>query len=165
MNAFVIDAFDFCRRKERQEGEIAIADLPRLAAESVDRSGSIRWCLQGGSNSLGHLQMVLSVAGSVQLMCQRCLAPFAFDIQSETMLVLAKDEGGADEIDSLLDDDSIEVIVGSNAFNVMELVEDEVLLLMPLAPKHDVCPEQLVSSASKDVQSASPFAVLKNLKQ
>jgi uncharacterized protein len=165
MNAFVIDAFDFCRREARQEGEIAVADLPRLAAESVDRSGSIRWRLQGGSNGLGYPQMILSVAGSAQLMCQRCLASFAFDIESETRLVLAKDESGADEIESLLDDESIEVIVGSHAFNVLELVEDEALLLMPLSPKHDVCPDQLASSGLQDVLSTSPFAVLKNLKQ
>lgn len=165
MTAFVIDVFDFCRRQERSEGEIAVADLPRLAEESIDRSGSIRWCLQGGSNSLGHPQMMLSVVGGVQLMCQRCLASFAFNIESDAILVLAKDESGADEIEALLDDESIEVIVGTNAFNVMELVEDEVLLLMPLSPKHDACPDQLVSSASQDALSVSPFAVLKNLKQ
>jgi uncharacterized protein len=165
MNASVIDAFEFCRRKEYLEGEIAVADLPRLVEESVDRFGTIRWSLQGGSNSLGHSRMALSVAGSVQLLCQRCLAPFVFDIGSESVLILAKDEGSADEIEALLADESIEVIVGSKVFNVTELVEDEVLLAIPLSPKHGVCPDQLVSVASQDAAPASPFAVLKNLKQ
>jgi uncharacterized protein len=166
MNAFMIDAFDFCRRNERGEGEIAVADLPRLAEESLDGSGSIRWSLQGGSNSFGHPQMRLSVVGSVQLRCQRCLMPFALEIQAETLLVLAKDESGADEIESLLEDESVEVIVGSKAFNVIDLVEDEALLAIPLSPKHDVCPDPFISSVLEDgLSAASPFAVLKNLKQ
>jgi len=165
MNASVIDAFEFCRRKEYLEGEIAVAELPRLAEESVDRFGTIRWSLQGASNSLGHPQMTLKVTGGVRLLCQRCLAPFVFDIGSESILVLAKNEEGADEIEALLDDESIEVIVGSNAFNLIELVEDEILLAIPLSPKHDVCPDQPVFGASPDVVLASPFAVLKNLKQ
>lgn len=165
MNASVIDAFEFCRRKEYLEGEIAVADLPRVAKESVDRFGAVRWSLQGGSNGLGHPQMVLSVAGSVQLLCQRCLTPFVFDIGSESVLILAKDEGSADEIEALLADESIEVIVGSRVLNVVELVEDEVLLAIPLSPKHDACPDQLVPGASQDAMPLSPFAVLKNLKQ
>ena len=165
MNASVIDAFEFCRRKERREGEIVVADSSRLAEESVDRSGVIRWTLQGGSDSLGHPQMTLSVAGSMQLMCQRCLTPFAFDMEGESVLILAQDEGSADEIEALLADESVEVIVGSKAFNVTELVEDEALLAMPLSPKHGTCPAQLVSNASQDALPASPFAVLKNLKQ
>lgn len=165
MKAFVIDAFEFCRLKERREGEIAVADLTRLAEESVDRSGTIRWSLRGGSDNLGHPQMVLSIAGDMRLMCQRCLTPFSFDIASESVLVLAKDEDSADAIDALLDDESIEVVVGSRAFNVDELVEDEALLTIPFSPKHETCPDQLVSNASPEAAQASPFAVLKNLKQ
>lgn len=165
MNAFVIDAFEFCRLKERREGEIAVADLPRLAAESVDNSGSVRWSLQGGSDKQGHPQLVLSISGAVRLMCQRCLTPFAFDIASESVLILAPDEGSADEIDALLGDDSVEVIVGSRDFDIAQLIEDDALLTIPLSPKHEVCPGRLVVEAGKDVEKVSPFSVLKNLKQ
>jgi uncharacterized protein len=165
MNAFMIDAFELCRIKERLEGEIAVSDLPRLAEESVDKFGAIRWSLQGGSDKLGHPQLLLSVSGSVRLICQRCLTPFQFDIASESTLILAQDEAGADEIDALLADDSLEVIVGSKAFNVQELIEDEALLAIPLSPKHDVCPDQLVQRIEQEAEKVSPFAVLKKLKQ
>jgi uncharacterized protein len=166
MNAFVIDAFEFSRLKERREGEVAVADLPRLAEESVEKIGAIRWALQGGSDRLGHPQLNLSVSGSVQLMCQRCLKPFAFDIASDSVLVLANDEPGADAIDALLDDDAIEVIVGSKAFDIAALIEDEVLLAIPPSPKHEVCPDKLVPDTPEPVvEKVSPFAVLKNLKR
>lgn len=165
MNAFVIDAFEFCRVKERREGEFAVSDLPRLAKESVDQTGTIRWSLWGGSNALGHPQLTLSVSGSVPLMCQRCLTPFDFAIASETVLILAEDEAGADEIDALLADAAVEVIVGSRNFNVTELIEDEALLAIPLSPKHDTCPDQLVPDMAEKGEKVSPFAVLKDLKQ
>lgn len=165
MNAFVIDAFEFCRLKGARQGEIAVADLPRLADESVDKAGTVSWSLQGGANGQGHPQLVLSVSGGVKLMCQRCLTPFAFDIGSESVLVLAQDEGSADEIDMLLADESVDVIVGSREFNVAELIEDDALLAIPLSPRHEACPGKLVSKAPEDVGKVSPFAVLKNLKK
>jgi uncharacterized protein len=165
MNTLVIDAFEFCRLKELRKGGVAVADLPRLVDEAVDKSGVLSWTLQGGSNARGHPQLTLSVSGAATLMCQRCLKPFAFNIVSDSVLVLAQDEGSADEIDELLADDSVEVIVGSRTFDIGQLIEDEALLAIPLAPKHDVCPDHFVPDAEKEVEKVSPFAVLKNLKQ
>ena len=165
MNAFVIDAFEFCRLKECREGEISIADLPRLAEESVDKSGSVRWTLQGGVDMRGHPQLVLAVSGVLNLMCQRCLTPFAFEIESGATLVLAQDEGSADEIDAQLADESVEVIVGSHSFNVAQVIEDEALLTIPLSPKHNVCPGVAVQESTAEGEKESPFAVLKKLKQ
>jgi DUF177 domain-containing protein len=165
MNAFVIDAFEFSRRKERHEGETAVTDLPRLAVELANRSGLLRWSLQGGADRLGHLQLTLSVSGPVQLRCQRCLTPFEFAIESESILIVAMDEASADEIDALLADDMIEVIVGSRAFDIIELIEDEALLALPLAPKHATCPDQVALDMLKNAERDSPFSVLKNLKQ
>jgi uncharacterized protein len=165
MDAFVIDAFEFCRLNERREGDIAVADLVRVSEEAADKSGAIKWSLQGGRDSHGHAQMVLAVAGTVKLMCQRCLAPFAFDVDSDAVLVLARDEAGIEAIEGLIDDESVDVIAGSHAMNVVELIEDEVLLSLPLSPKHDVCPDPEVLEVLKKTEKVSPFAVLKNLKQ
>jgi uncharacterized protein len=167
MNAFVIDAFEFCRIRERREGELAVSDLPRLAAESVNGFGTLRWSLQGDKDKSGHPQMTLSISGSVQLICQRCLTPFVFDIASDSVLILAPDEASADELDALLEDEPAEVIVGSAAFNIADLIEDEALLALPLSPKHEACPAASVPQAAAPVEEArvSPFDVLKKLKQ
>jgi uncharacterized protein len=165
MNAFVIDAFQFCRQQEHREGEIPVAELSRLAAESVDRAGMVRWSLQGGSDSHGHPQLTLSIAGQVNVTCQRCLSPYACDVTSESVMVLARSEEEADEIDRLLEDESIDVIVGSAAFNIVELIEDEALLAIPLSPRHETCPAQLVPELPRNEGKVSPFAVLKDLKR
>jgi uncharacterized protein len=164
MNAFVIDAFELCRNRGRLEGEFQVAKLPRLAEESVNGAGTVRWSLQGDTDQRGYPRMTLSVVGSVHLMCQRCLAPFEFNISSDASLALARDEASADEMDALLADESTEVIVGSREFNIAELVEDEVLLAIPSAPKHEACAIQAVPDG-EPAQKVSPFAVLKGLKQ
>jgi uncharacterized protein len=107
--------------------------------------------------------MRLSVAGTVQLMCQRCLTPFAYEIDSSTVLMLGKDDEQADEIEEVIDDESIDVIVGSRTMNLFDLVEDEALLALPLSPKHEVCPDSSLLEAGKS-DKPSPFAGLKSLK-
>jgi uncharacterized protein len=165
MVASFVDIFEFCRLNEAREGAFAIADLTRLADELEDQSGMLRWSLQGGSNKLGHAQLMLQVSGPVQLKCQRCLTAFSFPIESESLLVVAPDEKSADEIDASLDDDAIEVIVGSREFDIVKLIEDEALLALPLAPKHAVCPDTAALDALNNAKKESPFSVLKNLKR
>ncbi|MFZ6639127.1 YceD family protein [Undibacterium sp. TC4M20W] len=170
MQAFVIDAFTFSRLEEQRSGSILVADLPRLSEESASTEGALNWSLQGGKDKLGHPQLQLSVNGTVQLMCQRCLTPFALDIDSESILVLAKNEENADEIEALLEDDEIDVVVGSKTFNIMDLIEDEALLAIPQSPKHAVCPDLPLASADTTAaidaevgKKESAFAVLKKI--
>ncbi|MBB5392812.1 MULTISPECIES: DUF177 domain-containing protein [unclassified Herbaspirillum] len=165
MNALVIDAFEFCRLKQQAQGEIPVAELGRLAQETVDRSGTIKWALAGDIDKLGQARLSLAVSGAVNLICQRCLTALHFEIDSKSLLVLAKDEAQADAIEELVDDDEIDVIVGSATFDVANLVEDEALLALPVAPKHDACPGDGVAAEAKGTERASPFAVLKKLKQ
>lgn len=165
MGASVIDAFEFCRLKERRSGDSPLVDLPRLAAEAADSSGNLHWSLEGGKNALGHPQLKLAVSGSIKLVCQRCLQPLDFDFASQSVLVLAQDEVSADEIEEQLDDDSVEVVVGSNALDLVALIEDEALLALPISPKHNVCPTEGLVEPVKMPGKESPFSVLKNLKK
>lgn len=161
MNPFFVDVFELCRAGKGLEGRVIVSDLPRLAEEVADKFGTVAWSLRGGKDNFGRSQLTLSVVGEVSLICQRCLMPFIFDVASESRLILAKDELDADEIEGVLHDDSVEVIVGSKALDINTLIEDDVLLTIPLSSKHDVCPNQLLSSKETITKSASPFSVLK----
>jgi uncharacterized protein len=163
MSAFVIDAFEFCRNNGYREGVTPVADMPRLAAECADPSGQLAWAIQGGQTKQGYPSMTLSVSGTVQLACQRCLAPFGYDLDSSTMLVLGKNDEDADGIEEVLDDETIDVIVGSQSCDIMQLLEDEALLALPQAPKHEVCPDTKLMDSLKS-EKVSPFAALKSLK-
>jgi uncharacterized protein len=163
MSAFVIDAFDFCRNNGFREGVTPVAEMPRLAADCADPSGEIRWSIQGGVTRQGYPSLTLSVAGTVNLVCQRCLAPFAYGIDSSTVLMLGRDDEEADQIEEILDDESIDVIVGSDCCDIRDLLEDEALLALPQVPKHAVCPDNKLLDTLKS-EKVSPFAGLKSLK-
>ncbi len=120
----------------------------------------------------------LAVHGSVWLTCQRCLTPYSqhLDVDATHRIVATEEE--ADEYP--LDDDEVEVIVGSRQFDLVDLIEEELLLSLLLVPKHNACPEtheSLVSSAideesddeagkeaEGEVEKPNPFAVLEKLK-
>jgi uncharacterized protein len=163
MSGFVIDAFEFCRNNGHREGVTPVAEMTRLAADCADPSGEIAWSIQGGQTRQGYPMLTLSVSGAVQLACQRCLTPFPYAIDSSTVLVLGKDDADADEIEEILDDESIDVIVGSHTCDIRQLLEDEALLALPQAPKHEVCPDTRLLDSIKS-EKVSPFAALKNLK-
>jgi uncharacterized protein len=163
MSAFVIDAFEFCRRNDRREGVTPVVDMARFKNDCADESGDVAWSVQGGTHEKGHPQITLSVSGKLNLVCQRCLHPFAYDMDSSTVLVLGQSDAHADEIEEELDDESIDVIVGSRECDIRDLIEDEALLALPTVPKHDVCPDTGLLDSLKD-DKPSPFAGLKNLK-
>ena len=163
MNAFEIDAFEFCRTNSTREGVTPVAEMTRLSKDCANTSGEISWKAEGGSSKHGFPQLRLSVAGKVQLVCQRCMSPFEYEMDSSTLLMLGKDDEEADEIEEIIDDESIDVIVGARAMNLMDLIEDEALLALPQAPKHEVCPDTSLVDSAKN-EKASPFAGLKGLK-
>jgi uncharacterized protein len=140
-----------------------VAEMLRLAKDCADTSGEIAWKVEGGSSKQGYPQMRLSVSGPVKLVCQRCLSPFEYQIDSSTLLMLGKDDEDADEIEEIIADESVDVIVGTRSMDIMDLVEDEALLALPHTAKHDVCPDNSLLDKAKS-EKLSPFDALKGLK-
>lgn len=163
MSAFVIDAFEFGRSNGHRDGVTPVASMSRLGKDCADQSGEVVWAVDGAVTSEGYPALVLSVSGAVQLMCQRCLTPFAFAMHSSTMLVLGKDDEDADQIEEILGNESIDVIVGSRSTDVRDLIEDEALLALPQVPKHELCPDSKLIGELTAVKP-SPFAGLKDIK-
>jgi uncharacterized protein len=167
MQPVEVDAFEFSRRKDSRQGQVKAADLPRLAEETVDDSGQLQWSVQGGADTHGNPALAVVVTGEVRLQCQRCLQPMDLPIDSRANVVLAVDEASADALDEMLADEAVEVVVGSQTFNLLALVEDEALLALPAAPRHENCSPQALAKAEDQAsgKKESPFAVLGKLKR
>ncbi len=162
MSDTTVDTAEFSRTGATRAGATTVASLGRLTAELADGSGELSWSFEGGRHAIGVPQLTMRVQGQVKLVCQRCLTPYVHAIDSETVLVLAQDDDDADAIEERLDDDSIDVIVGSAQQDLLQLVEDEALLALPLSPRHDACPGD--APVVPQDKPASPFSVLKGLK-
>ena len=162
MSSTIVDGFAFCRGGEQRAGATPVTEFARLAAETANPSGAVRWSFQGGRHPEGLPMLSMTVQGEVRLICQRCLTPFSQPIESQSRLVLAADEVQAEQIEERLEDENIDVIVGSTTMDLLMLVEDEALLSLPLSPRHEVCPEG--AQLTVDSKLESPFAILKKLR-
>ena len=76
----------------------------------------------------------MALDGALPVTCQRCLGAFAFPVAQRTRLLVAKSEA---ELAALDDSGEDEVVLGASPLDALELVEDELLLSLPHAPRHE----------------------------
>jgi uncharacterized protein len=158
----VIDSLAFAREGRHLIGQLAVKELPRLTGGDTlaDDSGVLSCQLSGGRNEEGKLFLLIEVVGELHLKCQRCLDPLALplDIKSRVLLV----PSGAPWPDESLEDDAADAIEALAEQPVASLIEEEVLLALPVVPRHESC--VLPGGSDHDNCAASPFAALAQLK-
>ena len=154
-----IDSFAFARAGRRVDGELAVAQLPRLTEFVTTTEGALRYEILGLIDDDGHPAADLHLAGQLNLICQRCNAPLQFLIDRTTRFRFVATE---EELNSLpIEDDEIEAVVGSRNMSIHDWVEDEAILSLPLVPRHDECAAPLGADEIDNAMPASnPFAVL-----
>lgn len=152
-----IDGLAFARTAAVLEGRLGVESLPRLAQSGC--SGSVLdFVLTGEINERGKPGLRLVVDGSVRLECQRCLGSLDFPLHLEAQLELAPSEA---EITAAEDD--IERVVAGHEMSVAALVEDEVLLALPMVPKHEQCRATAELGANAKPSAFEALAALRKL--
>ena len=152
----LIDGSKFARGAETLKGTLGPSRLPRLAEMRCTTPG-LSYELRGRSDAEGRGWLQISVNGTLSMECQRCLGPLTFPLALRSELLLARSEH---EIESA--DDEIDRVLVGQAMDVARLIEDEVLLALPMAPRHEQCGDK--RDAAEAVRP-SPFAKLANLKR
>jgi len=169
---------DFCAPQTYQgKGFLPIEALPRVAEEvsEIAKEDGFSWSLQSHfSHSPGSEPnpiLDLDIAGKLHLICQRCLKPFVAELAESRQFLLLASEAEADAYP--IEDDELEPLVASQHFNLLETIEDEILLSLPLIPKHPVgaCQAYLPLGDANETELSitekreNPFNVLKNIKK
>lgn len=158
-----VDSMAFARDAGDLQATLAVADLTRLHDALFDRSGELAYRLAGIVDEEGVAFLRLDITGELSLACQRCLGPVRvrLDVSRKFELVPAGGELG----DPAEEPADIERIHADANLDVQTLVEDETILALPMAAKHESgecseSPEFLQESARK-----SPFDALAPLKR
>jgi len=126
-----VDPWRFCRDAQAWETRSEVAAFPRLAHEFTQ--GTLFCRVVGRVDQRGSLSLQLAVSGEVQLTCQRCLGSMPYTVDVERTLYLARNEAEMERLDALPDSDAIQA---GETLSLVDLVEDEVLLSLPLATMH-----------------------------
>lgn len=155
----VIDPQRFVREARQLQGSLDLARLPRLHDMLAQVVGSVQYSLQGFAGERGQPRLHLEVSAVLPLICQRCLGAVEEVVDIDTQLELVPE--GVELTQEELEDDSLDFLPVAGALDVMALIEDEILLALPVAPRHAVC--NLPSDADAG-QRPHPFAALSVLK-
>ena len=154
-------------------GDWPLSDLPRVASASVPGAAdaaAVSWQVRGERAKLagGGAQPALRIVvdAEVSLECQRCLQPMAVPLHVERRLFFVEGEDVAAALDAESNDD---VLALTPALDLRPLIEDELLLALPIVPRHESCsmplPSVLADDATPDDVEEHPFAALAALKR
>jgi len=160
LGEYFIDSLKFAREGRRLAGEVPVNCLRRLADVLADDNGSLAWKVWGGCDAEGKPFLMIEVYGELHLRCQRCLAALGFELNIESHLQLVA--SGQSWPDEALEDDRFDPIEALEDQALLPLVEDEVLLALPIAPRHESC---ALPGFNQDSAAVSPFAALAQLKK
>ncbi len=169
-----LDVEAFARDGGQLQGAWPAQGLPRLAESAAPEMPAsdwpeVQWTLQGERieprGAEPQIWLHLKAQATAHLTCQRCLQPVEAPLTVERSFLFARDEEQAAALDAQSEDD---VLTLSRSLDTQELIEDELLLALPLVPRHEICPAPLSHGADElpqeTEQRPNPFAALAALK-
>ena len=172
-SASKLDVKSFAEEGATLQGEPPLRQFARLLAETDGRGASspLAWGAKGEIRNPQHVNpevwLHLHASATLPLACQRCMLPVDMPVAVERSFRFVPDEETAEAQD---DESEEDLLALSRAFDLNGLIEDEMLMAMPIAPMHEACPEPVkLSAQDEDFEAASqerenPFAVLGKLK-
>lgn len=156
-----LDVAALCREGLALQGQAPLADMARLAdslsAVPADEA-SVPWQVQGQERAVTggapEWWLHLRAQAPVPLQCQRCLQTLAQPLEVDRWFRFARSEAEAERLDEELEDD---VLVLPARLDLPELLEDELILALPLVPRHTgECPEPLPVPAADPAEAGEP---------
>ncbi|MHB1870414.1 MAG: YceD family protein [Steroidobacteraceae bacterium] len=144
--------------------DLALRQLPRLSSRAELIGGSVRGRVRFGRDS-GQAVAEVSLEGAAQLQCQRCMRPMEQPLSARVRVALLADEAEAGAVPEALEP----VLARDGRISIAELIEEEVLLSLPIVPMHaagEPCAALEAAGAVSEPAEAStqrPFARLDEL--
>jgi uncharacterized protein len=159
-----VDPFRFADNKLTLQGSLSLKDMHRLSASLTSDEGEVDVSLAFGVDE----QKIRFVRGHVTthlvLQCQRCMEPFNHEINHDVVLGFIHSEDDIEALPESYDP----VVVKDNEFFIADLIEEELLVSLPIVPMHpaDDCKVKLpfAGSSSITVEKENPFKVIESLR-
>lgn len=167
IKAFAQSASDLSAQDLLSTYERIMHETQGLGADRL-LSWTARGELRADQTGVQQVWLHLTCEASLPLTCQRCLGLADIAVSVNQSFRFVEGEAAAEAQDEEAEED---VLALSHDFNLHDLIEDEVLMALPLFPRHDVCPVEVklaVADAEFDAagtEKINPFAVLASLQK
>jgi len=168
-----LDVKAFAKAGAVLSGQDLLSKYERLLQECGGQGAErpVQWLARGelrlDASGFAQIWLHLSAKANLPLTCQRCLGPADIALAVDRSFRFVTTEEQAEAEDEEAEED---VLALSRDFNLYELIEDELLMELPVVPRHEVCPTEVklaVQDADFEAAQAekpNPFAVLAGLK-
>jgi uncharacterized protein len=160
MKPLIINNLEFAQKQQTLADSFAVSSLKRLAEtlalhDKNTKPPTINFELTGISRRFSHPSLRLHIKTKLPVICQRCLDEMLVSLDLNFDYLIS--DVAVNEFD---ENDEIDWLEVDNEMNLLELIEDELLLAMPIAPVHEKnCSKLSMQSGEKP----NPFAVLKGI--
>jgi len=169
-HTIIIANLAFAKRNERLTAKLSLFDCSRLSAflntdsskalNNFKPSATIEFNLSGKQGSHGQAFLSLTLQANLTCLCQRCLNELPLKLELSFNYQIS-DMVEADLMSAELDEpDDVDLQPISQHMDVVALIEDELIMAMPIAPVHD---HACASLSNQSGEKPNPFAVLKTL--
>lgn len=169
-----LDVAEAARRGECLSGAWPLVGFARVvsmqhAGADASAQPPVQWHLQAGlrrrAGAPAEPELRLRATANLRLECQRCLEAVDGGVQVDRVYRFVADEAAAQTEDASSDD---EVLALTDRLDLHELIEDELLLDLPLVPRHDRCLDLAAPAVERSDRTPppvdrKPFAVLATL--
>ena len=167
----MIEPFKLVARRALVDGLVELGSLPRLYAELADKTSEVGFAeaalafqldQQGYAFTSGH------VKATVGVVCQRCLGVVSIPLVADVNWAFIKDEDAFEDVPRAYD----AILVEDEAISLFNLIDEELLLVLPPIPMHEEGECRVPDHQSSDEgfldsseQKKSPFEVLAGMKK
>lgn len=163
-----IDPLRMAQNGLKLEGTLPISTMNRIAGSLSDNEGEVSVTMNFDVDETSLPFMYGKFSAKLSLICERCMTPMSVDVDVECFLAILKSERKVEELAEMYDPWIIE---NSDPVLLSSVVEDELILGLPLVPRHEhACLPKEAWYRGDDIDESekekkvSPFDVLASLK-
>ena len=145
-------------------GSLPLSRFKRLAGSLAGSVGEVDYQLDFDRDSFGTSLLQLKATAKLPLMCQRTLEVFLEPVALDERLGLIRDES---EESALLPEYEALLIGADGYLDLVDVIEDELILALPLVPIRPGAPLEHIEMADDEMEPSTPnpFAALASLKK
>lgn len=165
-----VDFMRLARQGQVLSGDLSLARMQRLASALRDTRGSVSVRLEFDLDERRKPILRTQIDAELVLECQRCLGNCSQSVSVGTLYGLIEHESQAERLPEHYEP----LLLSEEPMSPLELVEDELILALPVVPRHEdgdpACQpyalrEQEDVLTETTVEDNNPFAVLNRLKE
>jgi DUF177 domain-containing protein len=134
-----VNPTQFAAARQILQGSEPLGNFERLAQETLNPDSVLHYRIEGGKDKLGRIRLSCKLEGRIDIACQRCLEAVEHIIETDKGFYLADTPERLDQMERELACEvgcDVEVIEAGHTLDLAALIEDEVLLGLPIVPMH-----------------------------